>query len=434
MLNVIVGSKMNMNIKLWSLYALLLLVCQPTFAAGTVEVLHWWTSKGESKAVQVLKDKMEAKGHHWKDFAIAGGGGQSAMTVLKMRAISGNPPTAAQLKGQDIQEWGRLGFLTSLNKVAEQEHWENVLLPEVEQIVNDLQLIKYDGQYVAAPVTLHRVNWLWINPHIFKLAGAKVPTTLAEFYVAADKIKAAGYIPLAHGGESWQDATLFEAVALSVLGAQDYAKAFVDLDLTELSSDKMVEAFRQFKKMRQYIDPNAKGRRWNQATEMLMHDQAAMQIMGDWAKGEFTSEHKVAGKDYLCVPVPGTQGMFSYNLDTITFFKLKSNEEDERAQQDLAQILLTKPFQREFSLYKGSIPIRKDVSLKGFDACSLASMKAFKFAAKNNALVPSFSHNLATSSDVQSAIIDVVSRFFDDPSADPKMAAVRLSRAVKSAM
>ncbi len=176
-------------------------------AEGTIEVLHWWTSKGESNAVGVLKKRMETNSHYWKNFAIAGGGGQSAMTVLKMRAISGNPPTAAQLKGQDIQEWGRLGFLTSLDTIAEQEQWDSVLLPEVEAIVNDLQLVKYDGHYVAAPVTLHRVNWLWINPHIFKLAGAKVPTTLAEFFVAADKIKAAGFVPLAAGGEAWQDAT-----------------------------------------------------------------------------------------------------------------------------------------------------------------------------------------------------------------------------------
>ncbi|WP_305403644.1 ABC transporter substrate-binding protein [Photobacterium leiognathi] len=423
-----------MKIKHWGASLFLLLLSQQSMAEGTIEVLHWWTSKGESNAVGVLRKRMETNGHYWKNFAIAGGGGQSAMTVLKMRAISGNPPTAAQLKGQDIQEWGRLGFLTSLDTIAEQEQWDSVLLPEVEAIVNDLQLVKYDGHYVAAPVTLHRVNWLWINPHIFKLAGAKVPTTLAEFFVAADKIKAAGFVPLAHGGEAWQDATLFEAVALSVLGAQGYMKAFVELDLTALSDAKMVEVFRQFKRMKQYVDPDSTGRRWNQATEMLIHDQAAMQIMGDWAKGEFASENKVAGKDYLCVPVPGTQGMFSYNLDTITFFKLKGNEQDKIAQQDLAKTLLTPSFQRDFSLYKGSIPVRQDVPLTDYDACSLASMKAFKIAAKNSALVPSFSHNLATSSDVQSAIIDVVSHFFDDPTADPKVAAMRLSRAVKSAM
>ena len=65
---------------------------------GEVEVLHWWTSGGEAKSVGVLKELLEKQGHTWKDFAVAGGGGDAAMTVLKSRAVAGNPPTAAQVK------------------------------------------------------------------------------------------------------------------------------------------------------------------------------------------------------------------------------------------------------------------------------------------------------------------------------------------------
>lgn len=86
--------------------------------AGEVEVLHWWTSGGEAKSVAELKKILEAKGHKWKDFAVAGGGGENAMTVLKSRVVSGKPPTAAQVKGPSIQEWGREGVLTNLDNVA----------------------------------------------------------------------------------------------------------------------------------------------------------------------------------------------------------------------------------------------------------------------------------------------------------------------------
>ncbi|MEH6579759.1 MAG: sugar ABC transporter substrate-binding protein, partial [Amphritea sp.] len=70
--------------------------------AGNVEVLHYWTSGGEAKSAAVLKQLVEQQGHQWQDFAVAGGGGESAMTVLKSRAVSGNPPSAAQIKGLDI--------------------------------------------------------------------------------------------------------------------------------------------------------------------------------------------------------------------------------------------------------------------------------------------------------------------------------------------
>ena len=186
-----------------TLISALLMLASGAASAGEVEVLHWWTSGGEARSVSLLKDQIQAQGNHWKDFAIAGGGGESAMTVLKTRAVSGNPPSAAQIKGHDIQEWGRLGFLTDLNDIAAEDHWSKILPPVARQIM------MYDGDYVAVPVNIHRVNWLWANPKVFAKVGVDVPKSLEEFFVAAEKIKQAGYVPLAHGGQPWQNVTLF---------------------------------------------------------------------------------------------------------------------------------------------------------------------------------------------------------------------------------
>ena len=89
--------------------------------AGEVEVLHYWTSGGEAKSVAELKKIMQAKGHTWKDFAVAGGGGDNAATVLKSRVVSGNPPAAAQIKGPAIQEWASEGVLANLDATAKAE-------------------------------------------------------------------------------------------------------------------------------------------------------------------------------------------------------------------------------------------------------------------------------------------------------------------------
>jgi glucose/mannose transport system substrate-binding protein len=197
----------------------------PPTPKATVEVVHWWTSGGEAKAVDVLKKLVEKDGYTWQDSAVAGGGGAAAMTVLKTRAVSGNPPSAAQIKGPDIQDWAALGLLTQVDDVAKANNWD-ALLPKT---VSDT--MKYEGHYVAVPVNIHRVNWLWINPEVFKKAGIeKAPTTLDELYAAGDKLKAAGFIPLAHGGQPWQDSTVFEDLVLSVMGPEGYKKAFVDQD------------------------------------------------------------------------------------------------------------------------------------------------------------------------------------------------------------
>lgn len=412
--------------KVWPTWVLAGVFASFMSKAGEVEVLHWWTSGGEMKSAEVLKSMIEEQGNTWQDFAIAGGGGESAMTVLKMRAVSGNPPSAAQIKGPPIQEWGSLGFLTSLDKVATEEKWDSILPTVVANIM------KYKGEYVAVPFNVHRVNWLWANPEVFEKSNAKIPTTLEEFFESAEKIKAAGYIPLAHGGQPWQDATLFEVVALERLGAELYTKAFVDLDMNVLASREMVDVFTQFKKMRNYIDEQSPARDWNVTTSMVINGEAAMQIMGDWAKGEFAAAGKVPGRDYVCTAAFGTENQFIFNIDSFVFFKL-SDTENQQAQQDLARAILTKEFQTVFNLSKGSIPVRLDMEMKQFDQCALDSMAAFKASAKSQDLVPSMAQGLATTSYVQTAIYDVVTNFFNDKDSDPYVAVSRLARAVNAA-
>lgn len=401
-------------------------VAAATAHAGEVEVLHWWTSGGEAASINVLKDLMTEEGHTWKDFAVAGGGGESAMTVLKSRAIAGNPPAAAQIKGPTIQEWGDLGFLTNLDSVAEQGQWDNVL-PEV---VSDV--MKYDGHYVAAPVNVHRVNWMWANPEIFKKAGASIPTTWDQFFEAADKIKAAGFTPLAHGGQAWQDATLFEAIALAK-GSEFYNAAFVELDDDTLRSDDMVDVFAKFKKTRDYVDPGFSGRDWNIATSMVINGDAAMQIMGDWAKGEFTAADKKAGIDYVCYAAPGTSGQFTFNIDSLAMFQV-DDEGAQKAQQDLAKLMLEPTFQETFNLNKGSIPARLNMPRDKFDTCAHSSMDAFLASSSTGDLVPSMAHGMAVNSMVQGAVFDVVTNFYNNESMTPEEAVDRLARAIQASM
>ena len=401
----------------------------PTAAvqAGEVEVLHWWTAGGEARAAAALKKMMEEQGHTWKDFAVAGGGGEAAMTVLKTRAVSGNPPAAAQIKGLDIREWAELGFLTSLDGVAEAENWDQLIPPMISDVM------KYEGEYVAVPVNVHRVNWLWVNPEVMKDVGVEVPTTLDEFFEVADKLKAEGYIPLAHGGQPWQDATVFDAVALAELGPDDYRKAFVEHDMDVINSAKMEEVFAQFAKVMSYVDDDAAGRDWNTATGMVIRGEAAMQIMGDWAKGEFTAAGLTPGEDYVCAPAPGTTGQFTFNVDSFAMFTL-SEEEDIKAQKDLARTILEPEFQTLFNQNKGSIPVRTDMDMSDFDTCAQASMDTFKSSADDGGLVPSFSHGLATTSYIQGQIFDVVTNFVNSNNPDPAKTTDQLAAAIQSAM
>lgn len=393
-------------------------------SAGEIEVLHWWTSGGEAKAAQALKLTLQQKGHRWKDFAVAGGGGDSAMTVLKSRVVSGNAPSAAQIKGPSIQEWAREGVLANLDDVAKAEKWDE-LLPRT---VSDA--MKYQGHYVATPVNVHRVNWLWVNPEVMKKAGAKVPTSWDEFFVAAEALKKAGVVPVAHGGQNWQDFTTFESVALGVGGTDFYRKALVQLDPKALTSPTMEKVLATFKRVKAYTDKNAPGRDWNLATAMVINGQAGMQLMGDWAKGEFIAAGKTPGKDFLCVAAPGTAQAFSFNIDSFAMFKL-SNAANAAAQKDLAAAIMSPAFQELFNLNKGSIPVRLGASMDKFEDCARQSSKDFVAANKAGSLVPSIAHGMAVPSAAEGAIKDVVSQFWNDDKMTPQDAMRRIAAAAK---
>lgn len=393
--------------------------------AGEVEVLHWWTSGGEAGAVQELQKMLQKEGHTWKDFAVAGGAGANAMTALKSRAVSGNPPTAAQVKGPQIQEWAQLGVLTNIDDVAQAEGWD-ALVPGV---VADI--MKYEGHWVAVPVNVHRINWMWCNPAVFKKAGAQYPRTWEDFFAACEKIKQAGFVPVAFGGQPWQEATAWESIVAGVGGPAFYQQTLVAADEEALASNTMVEALEIFKKIKPFTDKNAPGRDWNLATTMVIKGEAAMQFMGDWAKGEFTAAGKVPGKDYDALPVPGTMDAFLFNVDSFIMFEVK-DPAAKAAQKAMARLILSPDFQVAFNVNKGSIPVRSGISEAPFDAVAIESMKAFEATAQYGGLMPSMAHEMAVSPAVRGAMFDVITNFYnsDMSAAD---AAQKLAAAVREA-
>lgn len=400
------------------------IVCATGSIAGTVEVLHFWTSGGEAKSLQELKDAMTKRGHVWKDFVVKGGGGDNAMAELEARVKAHDAPAAALIKGPAIQEWAKLKVLTNIDAMASYDHWEKKLPPVIAE------QMKYKGNYVAVPVNVHRVNWLWGNVAILKKAGIQsMPKTMSEFFKQAEKIKRAGFIPVAHGGQPWQDFTIFESVALSK-GASFYKKALVDLDPETIKSADMREVFTNFRKIKALTDEEAPGREWTVATDMLIKDKAAFQFMGDWAKGEFLNAGKKPNVDFYCAAVPGSTNAFSYNVDSFAMFKRKTASA-EKAQGYLAYLIMGNEFQKNFNKRKGSIPANLEVDMSSFDACAQQSHNDFIASSKKATLLPSIAHGMAVDTAKQDAIKKVVTAFWNNDAMSEEEAMARLLLAVE---
>ncbi len=360
----------------WASVLALLACAGAAQAAGPrAEVIHWWTSGGESAAVKKLAEAYQGAGGVWVDTAVALG--EQARSVTINRIVGGNPPTAAQFNTtRQFRDLIDQGMLNNVDDVAARDGWDR-FLPETV-----LNVIRVNGHYYAVPVDIHMPTWIWYSKAAFRKAGiAAEPRSMDELFAALDKLKAAGLVPLAHGGQPWQESIVFTAMLANVGGRDLYLKVLRDRDAAAIKSEAFRKVLLAFKRLHGYIDAGAPGRNWNDATALLITGRAGVQIMGDWAKGEFDHAKLTAGKDYGCIPGFGANSPYIIQGDVFVFPRT-GNPEAIKAQKLLATVATTPATQVEFSRLKGSIPIRTDVDASKLDLCAQQGLAIMKDKAR----------------------------------------------------
>ncbi|MGO4382335.1 ABC transporter substrate-binding protein [Pseudoduganella sp. RAF53_2] len=333
--------------------------------ALNAEVIHWWTSGGESAAVKQLEGAYRAAGGNWIDTAIAGG--DQARAVTLNRIVGGKAPAAAQFNiSKQFLDVVEQDMLMPLDDIARQQDWDRTLPEPIAHV------IKVDGHYYALPLDIHMQTWIWYSKAAFKKAGiTKEPATMDELFAALDKLKAAGLIPLAHGGQAWQENVLFAGVLANVGGKQLYMQVMRDRDQKAINSEAMRKVLVAYKRLQSYVDPNAPGRNWNDATALLVSGKAGVQIMGDWAKGEFTAAKQKPGVDFGCIAGLGPDVPYLVQGDAFVF--PRSDRGDvQQAQKLMARTLVAPTTLISFNKLKGSLPPRVDLDTSSLDVCSQA--------------------------------------------------------------
>ena len=153
----------------------------------------------------------------------------------------------------------------------------------------------------------------------------------------------------------------------------------------------MKAVFDRMATLRSYVDDNFSGRDWNLATAMVIEGQAGMQMMGDWAKGEFLNAGKTPGVDFVCFRHPGTQGTVTFNSDQFAMFAVGEERRSPR-RRSWRRRSCRPPSSSAFNVVKGSVPARTDVSDEAFDDCGKKGMKDLAEANSNGTLYGSTAH------------------------------------------
>ncbi|MGC9956206.1 ABC transporter substrate-binding protein [Roseiarcus sp.] len=404
------------------------LAATAALAEPKTNMLHQWSEGSDAAAIAKLGEMFTAAGGTWEQTSIAG---HTANTLAKLRAdvVAGNAPPAVQLKGPEIAEWNETGMTANLDDLANKEGWDKVVAPEL------LPVMKPTGHWVAAPMNIHRINWIWGSTKAMEQAGIKeLPKTWAEFNADCDKAIAAHLICLAHFSQDWTDATTFEVVVYGQ-SIDLFRKAFVEGDVAAMRSPEMVKAFEQMRLMvSKDMDPGIAGRDYNTATSMIAKGQAVFMIMGDWQIGIFTAAGLKEGADYECAQAPTDWGKpgFILNSDSVVFFKQK--DPDYIAGQTLlAHLIMSPKFQTVFNQAKGSIPARLDVDLSnGFNPCQQLSQKTLEASIADGTLVRSMAHNMTVLQKYRGAMLDTITSFVNNPKMTPEEAANAMADAVEA--
>lgn len=130
--------------------------------------------------------------------------------------------------------------------------------------------------------------------------------------------------------------------------------------------------------MLSYTNKDHAARNWQDAAQLVAKGEAAMNNMGDWAKGYFTTDLKLkVNEDFGWVTSPNTDGTFMVVTDT---FALPKDSKDQATAKEFLKVLGSVEGQDVFNPLKGSIPARVDADVSKYDIYGKTTIEDFKRA------------------------------------------------------
>jgi glucose/mannose transport system substrate-binding protein len=383
----------------------------PTGGEGQILVGNYWTSGGEFAGINGIYDlyREQYPGVEIVHAGVAGGAGLNFQSLALTKLQGGDPFDVMQMHvGKEALLYNPEEYLTPLEDLVNETQGD--VMPE------DLKnLLTLDGHIYTLPLNIHRGNVLWINKQIFADNGLTPPTTFDEFFEVADALQAEGIVPLAMGGANqFEQVVLFETVLIGVLGPDDFMGLWSgDVPMTD---PRVTEALETYKRMLTYTNEDRDALSWDQATKLVIEGQAAMNIMGDWANGEFKNAGKTAD-DYEGIPAPGNAGVFDMVSDSFAMPLQAPNQENA---MNFLRLITTKEAQEVFNINKGSICARTDCDYSDFDAYLQSSAADFQ----NSRVVASAWANEAIIPSWAAAINNIIIKFSADGDVEAAQAAL----------
>ena len=350
----------------------------PDEGSHVVAIFSWWTAGGEKEALDALI-AYHLKSHP-NDRIINGAleGADNAQQRLEELIAQKNYPDTFQLNaGLGLRQWAArtasdgTKLLSPLDSMPGADSLKGALPAAV------LSAVSFENHLYAVPVNVHRNNSLFYNKKIFDDNHLTPPTTFDELIQVSDALSKLPnkVIPLAVGSKEPWTITLLAFENLMV--ARNGGQYFLDYFSGKKTADDpgVVATLNDTMALWKYTDPSGRTLLWDEAVAQVESGQAAMTIMGDWAKGHFVSVGQKVGVDFGQIPTPGSQESFVYNPDC---FPIMTGAHNPRGAMDFLSTFASVGGEDVFNPLKGSIPARSDAEVSLYDAASQRAISDFQ--------------------------------------------------------
>ncbi len=323
---------------------------------GELEVLHGWAGgDGEAAVNALIEVFQEAYPEMSTNFQAVGASANVNLnaTILR-RMVNGNPMSSfANWPGQNLERYR--GNLMDL----EADVWDAEGYKDVMQ-QRAIELNTFNGKMPAVPLGSHRMNNLFYNISAFEEAGIDPDSldSVEALMSALDTLQSeTDIVPMGQAMVApWTVLQLWAQVLMGQSGIDAY------MDFIEGNGDRgmMIEALETVRDIQQnYITDDASTSSFTDMGGKMINGEVACMHQGNWLAGQFRVDDSFNYQEHWdWVPFPGTEGTYTYHIDSIVAPANNPTREETIAWQ---KFVGTKEAQIAYNNLKGSVPLRTDV-------------------------------------------------------------------------
>jgi glucose/mannose transport system substrate-binding protein len=337
-----------------------------------LEIYHWWTSGSEKAAMDGLV------GVYMKMYPdvmvlqspVAGGGGITIREVIHTLMLAGEAPDAFQSYPAGLWPYYEAEMLQPVDEV-----WTEEIKAVVPKGVQDA--FKLGEHYYGTPTGVQQAGIFYYNKKIFDKYNLKEPQSWDDFWAICDTLKAQGVDAIALGDKNaWPLTYIFRTITASE--GIKYYEDFINGKVTSADNPKLEDSLAKLNKILDYVNPDHAALTWDEAVALVVKGEAAINIMGECATGEFVVAETNYGVDYGTFYAPGAENIFGVSLDT---FAVPKGAKHPANAVNFHKAVISKEAQLRFNAVKGQIPARTDVELtEDFPGECFESMRHFQTA------------------------------------------------------